>query len=508
MSTLLLRVIVSPQEIRRVTLQTIPPSVDELRTTLRNMLGLRGNFILQFEDPDFGNELCNLTDMKDLPTERATLKVLFTEPVSDSTLDTASLSSLTSSIGSPSSGDSPEWPDPFVIPDFSHDVELQLRRANDAYASNGTVMTISKSVKSEILDRLADTISKITAYPSKDHYESVAKALVSKHPCLSEPGSGKGWFCWVFSLRFKMGNYRQRMMAAGCPEVVVNKRKRGEGRSKPIKKSKKGEIHYLPEPPEGQTTVKSEKDRETMLLEVQKRDPDLQLLGELMTATFSQRRQEIIGDEPLISAVMDRWPALFSQRQISAEFSRIVTKDLLESFLDGLDALVPSLLELYKAAAASGRRVTLSSVLNCLQKEDTNQNRRTATLLGLPRYLSEDSSDIIRMCDVHGETLDVIMKGMQLGLLIGHEGPLQDEFPLEVFSVVLVVEEKIILHGISDVSTGFAMLMGAIYCLNLEYPRKMRYSFEFVQRVMMKIQPDQCSARIHGLRNKLLRYLL
>lgn len=43
-----------------------------------------------------------------------------------------------------------------------------------------------------------------------------------------------------------------------------------------------------------------------MLLEVQKRDPELQVLDELMTVTFSQRRQEIIGEEPLISAVMDR----------------------------------------------------------------------------------------------------------------------------------------------------------------------------------------------------------
>lgn len=316
---MLLRVIVSPQEIRRVTLQNVPPSVDELRIVLRNTLGLRGNFLLQFEDPDFGNELCNLTDIKDLPTERATLKVLFTfsEPVSDSTLDTASLSSPSSaSLSPPSSGDSTEWPDPFVVPDFSHDVEFQLRVANDAYAKDGAVMVISKSVKSEILDRLADIISKITAYPSKDHFESVAKALVAKHPCLREPGSGKGWYCWVFSLRFKMGNYRQRMMAAGCPEVLVNKRKRGEVNSKPVKKSKKGEIHYLPEPPEGQTADKSVKDRETMLLEVQKRDPDSQLLDELMTATFSQRRQEIIGDQPLISAVMDRWPVLFSERQV------------------------------------------------------------------------------------------------------------------------------------------------------------------------------------------------
>ena len=106
----------------------------------------------------------------------------------------------------------------------------------------------------------------------------------------------------------------------------------------------------------------------------------------------------------------------------------------------------------------------------------------------------------------HGETLDVIMGGMEVGLLIGHEGPLQDAFPLEVFNVAVVVEEKIILHDIRDVPTAFAMLLGAIYCLNLEYPRNMKYTFEFLQRVIMSIQPDQCSARVHGLRNKLLRY--
>nr|XP_023670975.1 uncharacterized protein LOC111845645 isoform X2 [Paramormyrops kingsleyae] len=336
-------------------------------------------------------------------------------------------------------------------------------------------MVISKGVKSEILDKLADVISKITAYPSKDQYESVVTVLVAKYPCLREPGSAKGWYCWVFSLKFKMGNYRQRLMAAGCPEVLVNKRKRGQTNSKAIKKSKKGEIHYLPDPPEGQSVVKSEENRMTMLLEVQKSAPNLQLLDELMMATFSQRRKEIIGDEPPITVVMDTWPALFNERQISTEFQRIVTTDLLQSFLDGLDDLVPSLLELYKAGVTSSRRLTLSSILQCLHKE------------------------------VHGETLDIIMKGMRVGLLIGHEGTLHDAFPLEIFSVAVVVEEKIILHGLRDVPTGFAMLMGTIYCLNLEYPRSMKYLFEFMQRVIMKIKPKQCSARIHGLRNRLLR---
>lgn len=96
------------------------------------------------------------------------------------------------------------------------------------------------------------------------------------------------------------------------------------------------------------------------------------------------------------------------------------------------------------------------------------------------------------------------MKGMHVGLLIGHEDVLHDAFPLEIFNVaVVVVEETIVLHDIRDVPTGFALLMGTIYCLNLEYPRYMKYSFEFLQ-----IKPDHCSARIHGLRNKLLRYLV
>ena len=55
--------------------------------------------------------------------------------------------------------------------------------------------------------------------------------------------------------------------------------------------------------------------------------------------------------------------------QLIAEFRRIVAKDLLESFLGGLDALVPGLLQLYKAAAASGRRMALSSILDSLQNE-------------------------------------------------------------------------------------------------------------------------------------------
>uniref|UniRef100_A0A8C2WFK8 Uncharacterized protein n=1 Tax=Cyclopterus lumpus TaxID=8103 RepID=A0A8C2WFK8_CYCLU len=472
--TMLLRVIISENDIRRFSIENIPPSVKELCQVLQTNLGLRGGFILQFEDPEFNHQLCNLTDIKDLPLERATLKVLFTadEPISDPTLDTCSLPSL-------SSGDSFEWPDPFPIPQFSHDVELQLKEANCRYANDGTVMVIVKGLKTDILDTLADRMSKISAYPERHHYECVAKALVEKHPSLKEPGPGKGWYSWFHSLKFKLGNYRQKLSAAGCPEVVINKRKGGDSKGKRMKKSKKGEVNYCPDPPEGQSHENIEEKRKLMVVEMLKKDPDHQLVEHLMTTTFSQRRKEIIGDQPLVAEVLSRWPALFLERQV--EFKRVVTTDLLESFLNGLDDLVPKLLEVYKAATKSGKKQTLKDMLNCLEKN-------------------------VRGCCLF--TLDAAMKGMTVGLLIGYESGEQDPFPRTIFNVAVVVEETIVLHDLKDVPCAFAMLMGIVYSLNLEYPQGMKYTFEFLQRVLMKIQPDQASAKVNGLRNKVLSYNL
>ncbi|KAJ3591396.1 hypothetical protein NHX12_009341 [Muraenolepis orangiensis] len=80
------------------------------------------------------------------------------------------------------------------------------------------------------------------------------------------------------------------------------------------------------------------------------------------------------------------------------------------------------------------------------------------------------------------------MKGMQVGLLIGYEGE-WDAIPHEVFNVAVVAEETIVLYNLKDVACSFAMLMGIIYCVHLEYPQDMKYSFEVLQRGVMKIKP-------------------
>lgn len=72
-----LRVYISPQNIRKVQLPQLPASVEDLQAELKSKLQLQGEFLLQYEDPDFGNELCNLSDISELPAEKAVLKIVW-----------------------------------------------------------------------------------------------------------------------------------------------------------------------------------------------------------------------------------------------------------------------------------------------------------------------------------------------------------------------------------------------------------------------------------------------
>lgn len=143
------------------------------------------------------------------------------------------------------------------IPQFSVDVEYRLRQANLLHLRDGTHLNPSKELKHDILERLAETIYALKAYPTYAEFEVVASALVRAHPCLKEQGSVSGWCGWKNSLKFKMGNYRTKMRQRGNRDVTVNGGKHGkhspcgDPHNKRIKKPKRGEVNYLPDYPDG-----------------------------------------------------------------------------------------------------------------------------------------------------------------------------------------------------------------------------------------------------------------
>lgn len=231
--------------------------MDDLKAELKLKLQIQEDFFLQYEDPDFGNELCNLSDISERRAEKAVLKIVWnrdfsvfeqSDRQSVSSLDTASVS--TSSSQSPSTivqsymRSTSQWPSPFPIPTFSYDVELRLRKANEVYEQTNKALSVPREMKSHILEKIAEAIFALKPYPQQEEIEAVASALVLKHPCLTEPGTGKGFDGWKMSIKYKLGNYRSKLRSSGVHEVAINNKRGGDGADKKntLKRAKQGEV--------------------------------------------------------------------------------------------------------------------------------------------------------------------------------------------------------------------------------------------------------------------------
>ena len=77
--------------------------------------------------------------------------------------------------------------------------------------------------------------------------------------------------------------------------------------------------------------------------------------------------------------------------------------------------------------------------------------------------------------------------------------------PEEVIDIAVTLEEEIVLQGLHDMPNAVATVMGLLYILNIDYPKAMKCTFETIQRVLMGIGSEACSAKVHGLKNKLLQ---
>ena len=172
---MLVRVNLTEADIRKVELTTKPDTVDLLIGSLKDVLQINYDLSLQFKDPNFDNELCNLTEVSELP-ERPTLKIipvltLVEVPVpwspSSEVSDTPSQAD-TDILSNSSEERQRQWPEVFdmYLPKFSVDMEYRLRQANLLHLRDGTHLIPSKELKHDILERLAETIYALKAYPT------------------------------------------------------------------------------------------------------------------------------------------------------------------------------------------------------------------------------------------------------------------------------------------------------------------------------------------------------
>ncbi|XP_059208218.1 sterile alpha motif domain-containing protein 3-like [Centropristis striata] len=516
-----LRIVLGADNCVKLTLTSgIPDSVDSLKFEIQKQCGIEGEFRLQYMDNDF-DQFMNLTSTTDIQ-DKGTVKVIvpseqstqapshmpFTpfQGMDDSSADTDILSSSesTTSTSSPTSSlRSQGWPRSFPVPPFSYEVEMQLSEANQQFLAEGKRMNPSFKVRSDILQALASEIMKYTTgYPTSAQLDDVAEALIRKHPCLKEQGSATGYYGWKISLKFKMGNYRTKLRSLGCPEISINsmRNRQPSNLSSPnqVKKPRRAEVNFCPQYPVGEDRESLEKERMELLSEIKKRN-NHQVIKEKMEKTFAHRRYEVVQSMPFIAEFKSRWPALFTEHEVSAEFMRITTIPLIPKFMSQLDHYYDKLTRvLRKKGGAAGRRIT--DIMAVIDQNDSIETRRACSLQAVALYLNEDPKELVK--EYGSETPDETQRELDrtvIGIyVIKHPSA---ELPEDVG---IIVEGVQVLSDIKDVATACALLFGTIYDLNLSYPTDLRYTFEFIQKILMELDTHRLSTKIQVLKNKLL----
>jgi len=69
--------------------------------------------------------------------------------------------------------------------------------------------------------------------------------------------------------------------------------------------------------------------------------------------------------------------------------------------------------------------------------------------------------------------------------------------------MAVILEGEIVIVDFPEIPNAFFTLFGLLYILNINYPKELRYTFE-VMRFMM-IDGESCSAKVNGLKNKLMQ---
>lgn len=70
--------------------------------------------------------------------------------------------------------------------------------------------------------------------------------------------------------------------------------------------------------------------------------------------------------------------------------------------------------------------------------------------------------------------------------------------------VSIVLEGSKVLSKCENTAKACSLLMGLIYALNLQYPSKLKYTFEVFQKPFLELDGLKLSPKVQSLKNKLL----
>ncbi|CAL9689388.1 unnamed protein product [Knipowitschia caucasica] len=162
-----------------------------------------------------------------------------------------------------------------------------------------------------------------------------------------------------------------------------------------------------------------------------------------------------------------------------------------------MDHFTDKLLKIFQPKGGSkGQRI--KRLLQLSEGQDI-EIRREYILKSLMIYLNEDPISIFKdysiseIMEAEKEAENTVM-----GIFVfrrSEHGLVED--------VWIVLEGIKVLAGVKTVIAAFILLFGLIYALDLSYPEKLKYTFEFVQKIAMVMDGHNLNTKVQQLKIKI-----
>ncbi|KAM9771113.1 uncharacterized protein ACBT44_004586 isoform 1-T1 [Syngnathus typhle] len=396
------------------------------------------------------------------------------------------------------------WVDSFEVP--WNKVRPSLRRAVDA----GERPAVED--RRHLIRITIDVIREHSLNPTRRECAAVAKAITQKYPNSfldkNEEGEliGCGYFSVLNQLKTRVEYLNRGNTLSRLRKPKRTQRDDEDGDDQPtvatcLRVDSYGCVRWQPENyPDGETSASLE-EKKLEMLDIFSQEglmgSERGRVGDLMAITYAKQREYINANPPpSIANVGKEWPFLFSQKFLLSHFTTLTNIDISTRLNEDLEKKSRRVLDFFRSQITRwGNEVR--ALLKEAPKEDREGTDGLSAILVMLAHFKEQEDSLFLLADVTTTPADA---EAQLSLPITPRIIMLGETVLTAKKWMLSIEGRVIIPPaahLPDFTIALATLFACYYVFNLEYQVEACTTLEFIQRFLVRINPDssKCSAK-------------